>query len=201
MKNNKPDSNDPNEPMLLDHDADGIQELDNLLPRWWVWMFYICVAFSIGYMAYYHVLKLGDLQIAEYEKEMKVGDEIKLAAVARFESSLDSLEPSNDQAALGRGTEIYMNSCAPCHRADGGGLVGPNLTDDFWLHGDSFADSLRVIWNGVPDKGMVMWKGVLKPEEIHAVASYIYTMRGSNPANAKPPENQAPADTGPSEFE
>jgi cytochrome c oxidase cbb3-type subunit 3 len=124
-----------------------------------------------------------------------------LAWVGRFESSLDSLEPSKDEAALFRGQEIYTTSCAPCHRADGGGLVGPNLTDDFWMHGDSFADSLRVIWNGVPEKGMVMWKGVLKPEEIHSVASYIYTMRGSTPVNPKPPENLAPVAAGPSEFE
>lgn len=201
MKNNRPESNNENGPVLLDHDADGIQELDNLLPRWWVWSFYLCVAFAIGYMTYYHVLKAGDLQISEYEKEMKVGDEIKNAAVARFEQSLGSLEPSKDTSTLARGSEIYVNNCAPCHRPDGGGLVGPNLTDDFWIHGDKFADSLRVIWNGVPEKGMVMWKGVLKPDEIHTVASYIHTLRGTSPANPKPPENLPAAQTGPSEFE
>ena len=91
--------------------------------------------------------------------------------------------------------------CAPCHRADAGGLVGPNLCDDYWIHGSNFVDNLQTIWNGVPAKGMVTWKGTLKPETIYSVGSYIYTLRGSHPKNPKPPENQTPVKTGPSEFE
>lgn len=193
--------NDPKDPLLLDHDADGIRELDNNLPRWWVWLFYICIAFALVYMVYYHVLSAGDLSIAEYQKEMKAGDTIKSAALAKFESGMATLEPAKDSAHLNQGQQVFMNLCAPCHRPDGGGLVGPNLTDDYWIHGGKFTDNLKVIWNGVPEKGMVMWKGVLKPDEIHAVASFIYTLRGTKPPNPKPPENQAPVKTGPSEFE
>ena len=182
--------NDPKDPLLLDHEADGIKELDNNLPRWWVLMFYGCIAFAVVYMVYYHVLKVGDLQAAEYQKEMKIGDEIKSAALAKFESSLASLQPLTDKSTLSQGQEKFNQLCAPCHRPDGGGLVGPNLCDDYWIHGSNFVDNLKVIINGVPEKGMVTWKGLLKPAEIHAVASYVYTLRGTKPPNPKPPENQ-----------
>jgi len=198
MKNEKPAAN---EPRLLEHDADGIHELDNLLPRWWVWLFYLTTIFAFVYMGYFHVFKVGDLQSAEYEKEFKKGEAIKSVALVKFESSIGSLEPSKDAAVLAKGQQMYMTTCAPCHRPDGGGLVGPNLCDDFWIHGNSFADNLKIIWNGVPEKGMVTWKGVLKPEEIHAVASYIYTFRGTKPPNPKPPENQPQKPEEPSPFE
>lgn len=193
--------NDSQDPLLLDHEADGIRELDNNLPRWWVWLFYLTIAFSVVYLLWYHVFRVGDLQAAEYLKEMERGDKIKSAALARFEQSLTSMEPLQDQAILAKGRQTFVTLCAPCHREDGGGLVGPNLTDDYWIHGAAFADNLKVIWNGVPEKGMVSWKGVLQPQDIHAVASYIHTLRGTQPPNPKPPENLAPAPTGPSEFE
>jgi cytochrome c oxidase cbb3-type subunit III len=155
--------NDPKEPLLLDHDADGIRELDNKLPRWWVWLFYLTIFYSVGYMLYYHVFQLGDLQAAEYQKEWKMGEEIKSKAIAEFESSLGSLEPSTDPDALAKGRQIFGNLCAPCHRPDGGGLVGPNLTDTYWIHGDTYLDNLKTIINGVPEKGMLTWRGVLKP--------------------------------------
>lgn len=193
--------NDSQDPLLLDHEADGIRELDNNLPRWWVWLFYLTIAFSVVYLLWYHVFRAGDLQAAEYLKEMERGDKIKSAALARFEQSLTSMEPLQDPAALAKGQQTFKTLCAPCHREDGGGLVGPNLTDDYWIHGAAFADNLKVIWNGVPEKGMVSWKGVLQPQDIHAVASYLHTLRGTKPPNPKPPENLAPAPTGPSEFE
>jgi len=189
------------DPLLLPHEADGIRELDNKLPRWWVWLFYLTTAFAAIYLVYYHVLKAGDLQAAEYSKEMERGDKVKSVALARFEEGLGSMQNSKDQAILTQGQQTFMTLCAPCHRPDGGGLVGPNLTDDYWIHGSNFTDNLKVIWNGVPEKGMVTWKGVLQPKDIQAVASFIYTLRGTKPPNPKPPENLAPAPTGPSEFE
>ncbi len=198
--------NDQDEHLLLDHEADGIRELDNKLPRWWVWLFYGTIIFSAIYLSYYHVFARGNLaakgqMLAEYEAEMKIGDAIKNAAMAKFEENLGALEPSQDAAVLAEGKEVFLKLCAPCHRADGGGLVGPNLCDDYWIHGSNYVDSVRTIWNGVPAKGMVQWKGVLKPQEITAVASYIYTLRGTQPPNPKPPENLAPVQTGPSEYE
>ncbi len=196
-------SNDPQEPLLLDHNYDGIQELDNNLPRWWVWLFYITIIYAAVYLIYYHVTHTGDLQAAEYKSEMKIGEQLKSAAMGKFESSIATLEPSKDSDVLENGKVAYNKFCAPCHRVDGGGLVGPNLTDDYWIHGSSYADSVKIIWDGVPAKGMVTWKSVLKPDEINAIASYIYTLRGAKLLTpGKLPENQQPAKpAGPSVFE
>lgn len=194
-------NNNPNEPKLLEHEADGIKELDNLLPRWWVWLFYLCTIFAIVYLMYYHVLKIGDLQAAEYAKEYKAGEALKAAAIAKFEAQVDSLTPSKDTAVITQGKTIFGTYCAPCHRPDAGGLVGPNLCDNYWIHGSNYVDNVKTIINGVPAKGMLTWRGVLKPDQIQAVGSYIYTLRGSNPKNPKPPENTVQAPTGPSAFE
>lgn len=192
----------PKDPLLLEHEADGIRELDNNLPRWWVWLFYLTIAFSVVYLGYYHVLGKGESQAAEYRREMAAGDALKNAAQARFEAALGSLAPATDPVVLARGGAVYQQYCAPCHREDGGGLVGPNLCDDYWIHGDKYLDNLRVILNGVPEKGMLTWKGVLQPAEIEAVASFIHArLRGTRPPNPKVREDQAPAATGPNEFE
>ena len=103
-------NNQPNDPLLMDHDVDGIQELDNLLPRWWVWLFYLTIIFGVIYMVYYHVLHVGDLQIAEYEKEHRIGETIKAASIAKFEGSIASLAPSKDPALLGTGQRI-LSAC------------------------------------------------------------------------------------------
>jgi cytochrome c oxidase cbb3-type subunit 3 len=195
-------SNDPQEPLLLDHNYDGIQELDNKLPRWWVWLFYITIIYAAIYLVYYHVTRTGDLQAAEYANEMKIGEQIKNGTMGKFESSIATLQPASDAGVLESGHQTYTKFCAPCHRVDGGGLVGPNLTDNYWIHGSNYVDTVKVIWNGVPAKGMIIWKTVLKPEEIQSVASYIYTLRGAKLLSpGKLPENQAPVKTGPSLFE
>ena len=195
-------SNDSKDPLLLDHNYDGIQELDNQLPRWWVWLFYITIIFSAVYLVYYHVAKAGDLQAAEFDKEFKAGEALKSAVMSKFEANIATQTPSSDAAVLESGHQIYLKYCAPCHRVDGGGLVGPNLTDDYWIHGSNYVDTVKVIWDGVPAKGMITWKAILKPEQIQGVASYIYTLRGTKLATpGKPPENQTPVKTGPSQFE
>lgn len=185
--------NDSQDPLLMDHEADGIRELDNKLPRWWVWLFNLSIVFAIVYLLFYHVFDAGSLSAAEYQREKEVGDQLKQVALAKFEASMPTAAPSADANVVSQGQNLYVRLCAPCHRADAGGLVGPNLTDDFWIHGTNFTDSLKVIWNGVPEKGMVTWKGTLKPDEIYAAASYIYTLRGTQPPNPKPPESQAAA--------
>jgi cytochrome c oxidase cbb3-type subunit 3 len=193
--------NDQNEPLLLEHEADGIRELDNKLPRWWVWLFYGTTIYAVFYFVHYHVFGTGKIMAHEYAAEMKVGDVIKSASMAKFEQSLATIAPATDPQVLAGGKATFLKLCAPCHRADGGGLVGPNLTDDYWIHGSNFVDNVRTIWNGVPQKGMVTWKGTLKPSEINAVASYIFTLRGTHPPNPKLPENLAPVQTGPSPYE
>lgn len=199
--------NEPQDPLLLDHEADGIKELDNNLPRWWVWLFYITIVFAFGYMGYYHILKADDfnknggIQLSEYRAEMAKGDAIKKAAQEKFVAGLATMEASTDQAVLETGKQTFKTLCAPCHREDGGGLVGPNLCDDYWIHGPKFSDHLKVIMNGVVDKGMLAWKETLKPQEIYAVASYIQKFRGTTPPNPKPREDQAPAQAQPNAFE
>ncbi len=184
----------PRDPLLLDHEVDGIQELDNDLPRWWVWLFYLSIAFAVLYFGYYHVLGRGELPIVAYQAEMARGEAVKQASISRFEATLGDVTPGTEPAALDRGRELYITYCAPCHRADGGGLVGPNLCDDYWIHGPSFTDNVKVIWNGVPEKGMLSWRDQgMKPSDIIEVASYIYTLRGSNPPDPKIREDQAPA--------
>jgi cytochrome c oxidase cbb3-type subunit 3 len=203
------DSHDLNSPMQ-GHDYDGITELDNKLPRWWLWLFYITILYSVVYMAYYHVFSIGDSQIAQYQGELKAAQAAKAALVnarsvgsgtntgpaagsttsAPAAAAIPS-EPSTETAVLEKGKQVYMTNCLPCHLDKGQGLVGPNLTDNWWIHGDSFADSVRIIQEGVPAKGMITWKTVLKPSDIYAVASYLYTMRGTNPPNPKAHEPEA----------
>ena len=194
-------NNNPKEPNLLDHEVDGIKELDNLLPRWWVWLFYLTTIFAVVYMLYYHVFRVGDLSAAEYAKEYKAGEALKSAAIAKFEASIETLQPNKDNGVINQGHQIFLTYCAPCHRPDAGGLVGPNLCDNYWIHGSNYVDNIRTIINGVPAKGMLTWRGVLKPDQIQAVGSYIYTLRGSSPKNPKPAENTVQAPTGPSQFE
>ena len=194
------DSKEPKDPLLLDHEADGIRELDNNLPSWWVWLFVLCTLHATGYMLYYHVFNMGTLQAAEYREDAAAGDAIKLAAQQKFEATLADLQPAKDEVVLAQGHQTYDTYCAPCHRPDGGGLVGPNLCDDYWIHGANFSDNLKIIVNGFPVKGMLAWKDQLKPSEIHAVASYIYTLGGSKPPSPKPPENEQQPEK-PSEFE
>jgi cytochrome c oxidase cbb3-type subunit 3 len=183
------------EPLLLDHDADGITELDNNLPRWWVWLFWLCIAWGFAYLLYFHAFRVGDLSAVKYEKEMaaavKSASALAVIPDAGAESPAEATPaPSTDAAVLVQGQDLFTKNCLVCHTADGGGLIGPNLCDEYWIHGGTFADSVRTIQEGVPAKGMITWKLVLKPDEIMAVASYIYTLRGTTPAAPKAPEGE-----------
>lgn len=176
------------------HEVDGIGELDNLLPRWWVWLFALTTIFAFIYLMYYHVLKMGKLQDDQYVEEMAVARAIQaylaggptgqVAAAAAPAAEA----PLTDEPVLAKGRELFKVNCAVCHGQSGEGLIGPNLTDDYWIHGPTFADNLRTIREGVPAKGMITWKNLMKQDDMRAVASYIYTLRGTQPANAKAPE-------------
>jgi cytochrome c oxidase cbb3-type subunit III len=176
---------DPRQPTLLDHEVDGIKELDNLLPRWWVWLMWITVGFSVVYIGIYHVFRTAPLSVAIYEKEMALA----LGAAEAAPADTAPPEPSTEPDVLARGQQLFAQ-CVPCHGPQGQGVIGPNLCDDYWIHGPAFADNLRTIREGVPAKGMITWKNVLSPYDIKAVASYIFTLRGSNPPNPKAPEGQ-----------
>lgn len=174
---NQPDKN------LMDHDYDGIQELDNPPPRWIMAMFYITIAIAIIYAAYYFWLGIGDNQDAEYAIKSQKHDE--LYQIANMSS--DDLILLADAEAIEEGQTIYKEmNCFACHGMNGeGNAIGPNLTDNYWIHGCDFKSVFSIIKNGNPVKGMTAFKGQISDEKIQKVASYVITMVGTNPANAK----------------
>lgn len=178
--------------LLLDHDYDGIKELDNNLPPWWVYLFYACIVFSIVYLVRFEIMGADDQEM-ELEKEMaqakiEVAEYMKTAPDLMDEKTVTLLTEGAD---LAEGKTIFETNCAACHRADAGGQIGPNLTDDNWVLGGGIKNLFHTITNGGRDgKGMIAWKGTLKPKEIQKVASYIISLKGSNPADAKAPEGE-----------
>lgn len=178
--------------ILLDHEYDGIKELDNNLPPWWVWMFYVTIVGGMVYMVWYHVLPYGMDQHQQYIAELDKAETDRLAYIAQLgetvnETNVFFLDAADDLKA---GQKIYVENCQACHGADGGGGVGPNLTDKYWIHGGSIADVFKTIKYGVPQKGMIAWESQLRPKEMAQVASYIMTFAGTTPANPKEPQGE-----------
>lgn len=170
---------------MADHEYDQIRELDNPPPPIFNYIFYGTIGFALIYMVYYHVLD-GPLMEEEYRNEMQ------LAALQRkqMQGLVDenTVKLLSESSELGAGKDIYIQNCASCHGQAGEGLVGPNLTDVYWLHGGSINEVFKTIKYGVPEKGMIAWQSQLSPAQIAQVASYILTLQGSNPPNAKAPE-------------
>lgn len=178
--------------VLTSHEYDGIKELDNRLPPWWVYMFWVTIIFAAGYLLHYHVFKTGELQEEEYEREMaeaRASVEAYLASAGEIidESSVTELK---EEADLIKGKELYGINCSPCHGPDGGGTVGPNLTDQYWINGGSVQDIFATIKYGVPAKGMIPWESQLTPKQMQQLTSYIITLEGTNPQNPKDPEGE-----------
>ena len=177
---------------LLDHNYDGIHEFDNDLPPWWKYGFYATIIFAVGYVAYYHVFKAGQLQGAEYAVEMQQAA-LLIAATPDDPNLLTTYQPLMVPAELSSGKAIFATNCAPCHGASAEGKVGPNLTDEFWLHGGEVNHVYKTIKFGVIGKGMVAWKGKLSGKQILQVSSYVLSLQGTKPANAKPPQGEKEA--------
>ena len=177
------------------HVYDGIGELDNQLPRWWLLLFYATIVFAPIYLVYFHVMG-GPGQEEKYAAAAAQHEELLAKAQPDPAGPKANAEASTDEAVLAKGRTIFTTHCLACHLQDGGGLVGPNLCDDYWLNGPSFEENLNIIINGVPERGMIPWKTMLKPDDIHAVASYVYTLRGTTPAAAKPPEGKKYGENG-----
>ncbi|NVK05807.1 MAG: c-type cytochrome [Flavobacteriia bacterium] len=181
------------ESILTDHDYDGIQELDNRLPPWWLWGFYISIAFAIGYMVHFHVTGNGlssqeELELAYEEWNAEL--EAKMASGAIVELNPDSLQVLTDQASLDYGRSILNGGCTSCHGNNGAGASGPNLTDEYWIHGGDLASVFTTIKYGVPEKGMLAWKSSYTDEKIHKIASYILSLQGTNPSDGKAPQGE-----------
>jgi len=176
--------------VLLDHDYDGIKELDNNLPPWWKYGFYLTIVFSVLYMAHYHVVGSGNVQLEEYqaqleEAEKQKAERLKLAASEVDENTATMMIAEADLSA---GKKIYTDKCLVCHGGAGEGLVGPNLTDDYWIHGGSIKDVFKIVKYGFPSKGMLAWQGQLTPVQMQQVSSYVKSLHGTNPPNPKEPQ-------------
>lgn len=179
--------------IMLEHNYDGIRELDNHLPPWWKWLFYATIVFAIVYLGFYHLSDTLPLPLKEYEKELAVADEQarKLKAsnpVAAIDET--TVKVVTDAEALADGKTTFLNNCASCHRRDAGGDIGPNLTDEYWKHGGSIQNVFKVVRQGVQGTNMIAWEGFISPEKMQNVASYILTLKGSNPENPKKPEGE-----------
>jgi cytochrome c oxidase cbb3-type subunit III len=179
--------------VMLDHDYDGIKELDNVLPPWWVYLFYGCIIFAAVYLVRFHVI--GDYtQAEEYEKEVALAEEAhaKYLLTAPDLVNVDNVELLTDAASIAEGKKIYeANNCFSCHGQNLEGGIGPNLTDVNWLNGGGVKNIFRLVSEGSTNNPvMAPWKDVIKPSDIQKLASYIVSLGGTNPANAKEAEGE-----------
>jgi cytochrome c oxidase cbb3-type subunit 3 len=187
---------------LLDHAYDGIREYNNPLPKWWLWLFYGTILFAVFYIPWYW-LGFALSGPEEYKQELAearlLHPEAAAPAAPPDHSEAQHNAPATGKAALApkldaqtleAGKAVFAQNCVPCHGPQGQGVIGPNLTDEYWLHGDSYANIVRVITNGVPDKGMIAWRATLGPQKIEQVAAYVVSLGGTHPPNPKAPQGQ-----------
>lgn len=184
---------------LLNHNYDGIEEFDNALPTWWRALFWLTIIFGIIYVIYFHYGP-GQFTSQQLEERMaevqalrpKQAAPVKGSDAANVAADLNSqlLALTKDSAALAKGKVHYDTKCAACHLPQGQGLVGPNLTDDYWIHGGKISDLHKVVVEGVVEKGMIAWGNVMPPQEVNEVVAYIWTLHGTNPAGAKEPQGE-----------
>lgn len=189
------------EELMTDHVYDDIRELDNNLPLWWRYLLYGTIVFAVVYMVRYHVMS-GPLQLDEYEAELAeaaiMQEEYRKNNAAKVDETTATYLA--DAEALSIGKKLYTDNCFACHGGGGEGGVGPNLTDDYWIHGGGIGNIFKTIKYGVPEKGMKSWQAELKPVEIQQVSSFIMSLRGTNPPNQKEAqgelyEEEAPSDS------
>ena len=176
---------------LLEHSYDGIQEFDNPMPRWWVYLFWATIIFSILYFFNVPGFGIGKGRIADYDRDIAAAasaDAKRKAAQPAGASGEQLTAMTKDASVVALGKQVFGQNCAACHRADAGGQIGPNLADDYWLHGGTLEQIHTTVVDGVLEKGMPPWGKVLKPNQLDAVVAYIYTLRGTNPPNPKAPQ-------------
>lgn len=172
--------------ILTDHVYDGIRELDNNLPPWWKYLFYATIVYSFVYIYYYHFSDSKQLQAQEYEQELLTAEQDKLEYMKHAANSIDETNVSlADADGIAKGKALFASNCTACHGKAAEGGVGPNLTDDYWLHGGALPDVFKTIKYGVPQKGMIAWQAQMSPLNLQQLSSYIMTLKGTNPANAK----------------
>ena len=182
--------------ILLDHNYDGIQELDNALPPWWKYGFYLTIGVAVIYLLNFHVFGTGKNPTQEYDAEMAKARIEKEIYESKNKDKIDENNvPMADAAGLETAKGIFTTQCFACHGKLGEGGAGPNLTDDYWLHKGSLNDIYHTIKNGYPEKGMQSWAAVFSPKEISFLASYVKSLHGTKPPNAKAPQGELEAET------
>jgi cytochrome c oxidase cbb3-type subunit 3 len=175
--------------VLLDHDYDGIKELDNALPPWWKYGFYFTIVVAVIYVFNFHVFGIGKNPEQEYAAEMEAGKKVEEAYKAKTKNLVDENNVTlADAGGIAEGAKLYKQSCVACHGQNGEGGIGPNLTDDYWIHGGSMNNIYKTIKVGYPDKGMQSWESMMNPGQMRNVASYVKSLKGTKPANAKAPQ-------------
>lgn len=177
--------------LIDDHEYDGIRELDNKVPPWFSWLFYVSIVFAVYYMLHYHVFETGKLQAEEYAEEIQFA-ELRQAELIKSGAFIneETVTLLTDTPSIQSGIEVYKTNCVACHGSAGEGIVGPNLTDKNWVHGGGIRNIFKVIKYGVPAKGMIAWQSQLSPKQIQDVSSYIITLEGTNPPNPKQAEGE-----------
>jgi cytochrome c oxidase cbb3-type subunit 3 len=175
--------------IMLDHDFDGIKELNNSVPPWFNLLFYGSIVIAVIYFVNYHVIGSGNVMIDEYVNEVKIANDKReeLIRTGAFINE-NNVVMLTEAADLDKGKQIFSTNCTPCHGPDAGGTVGPNLTDQHWIHGGGIKNVFTTIKNGVPAKGMISWQTMLTPKQMQQVGSYILSLQGTKPPTGKPPE-------------
>lgn len=178
--------------LMLPEKYDNIAELDNPVPAWFNVLFGGTVAFAVIYMMIYFVWKVGDFQEVEYDKEVQYASIQQEMYLKQIASLIDekNVKQTTDKKALAEGEKIFLSNCASCHGKKLEGGVGPNLTDQYWLHGGDINQVFVSIKKGIPTKGMIAWEKKLNPLQIQNVSSYVLKMQGTNPPNAKEPQGE-----------
>jgi cytochrome c oxidase cbb3-type subunit 3 len=180
----------------LDHNYDGIKELDNHLPPWWKWLFYGTIGWGAVYLFVFHISSSLPLSIGEYEHEVAQAEEqARLLRASQPQVVIDenklAFSPDSVTFIASGKTVFASNNCGSCHRPDGGGnTIGPNLTDEYWLHGGHIKDVFSTVKNGAVDKGMPAWGKVLSPQQVRDVTFYVLSLQGTRPPDAKSPQGE-----------
>ena len=176
--------------IMFDHQYDGIRELDNSLPPWWVAMFYVTILFAGVYMVYYHVADIGVSSQEAYQMEIKEANAEVKAYLATQANKVDenTVTVLTDEASLSAAKSLYGVHCVACHGALGEGGVGPNFTDHYWIHGGDIKSIFKTIKYGVPETGMISWQAQLNPSDMQKLGSYILSLKDTNPPNGKEPQ-------------
>ncbi len=180
--------------LLRGHRYDGIREYDNPMPGWWVWLFWITIGFAVVYTLGVHVFDFIDTyqeDLAEQIESMDAQKASYAAANPSFVADEATLAAVvDDAAAAEQGASYYASYCAACHGDQGQGLIGPNLTDAYWIHGGSNTDLFEILRVGVADKGMPAWESALSGEQRAQLVAFIRSLEGTNPPDAKQPEGE-----------